>query len=309
MRHLPFSGEEWLVGACRRRTTRQNKNAIISVIGPTGSGKSWGCLRFAELLDPGFTVDRVCFEPQDLIRLVNSGLPAGSVVMLDEAGVKAGARNWRSETNKALSALFQSFRFLNLALFFSVPDASMADVHIRSLSHYLLEMTDGINEREGTSFCKPFVMEFVRGDEPRPVYPVFQSPEFGVRKLKLIRIHRPSEPLIIAYEAKKKAWLNQLYASMGKTGVLPTQTGVLPTQTGVVPTQTDVSPTQPGVSVTQTSDLQTVVSSIQVVVCPYCGHTWPTRPKRVLRPRVRCSKCHREVKGNTATGWVVPEKV
>ncbi len=214
MSELPFTGEEWLSDACLRRC-RRNQNAVVACIGPTGSGKSWAELRLAEISDPGFTADRVCFEPRDFIRVISSGLPAGSAVMLDEAGVRAGARNWYKELNKMLSAVFQSFRFLNLIILFSVPDTSMADVHIRSLTHYLIEMVDDIDAETGRSIAKPFVMEFQRNDEPRAVYPVFHIPEIGIRQLKTIAFNRPSQPLIDAYESKKRAWLTALYEKMG----------------------------------------------------------------------------------------------
>ncbi len=239
MSELPFTGEEWLSDACLRRCKR-NQNAVVACIGPTGSGKSWAELRLAEISDPGFTADRVCFEPRDFIRVISSGLPAGSAVMLDEAGVRAGARNWYKELNKMLSAVFQSFRFLNLIILFSVPDTSMADVHIRSLTHYLIEMTDGIDRENGRSFAKPFIMEFQRNDEPRAVYPVFHIPGVGIRQLRSIAFNRPSQSLIDAYEAKKKAWLTALYEKMGALETDESASIVKPGS--IVPSKVNVPP-------------------------------------------------------------------
>src|SRR6266566_1433518 len=278
MSSLPFSGEDWLSDACLRRC-RRNQNAVVACIGPTGSGKSWAELRLAEISDSGFTADRVCFEPRDFIRVISSGLPAGSAVMLDEAGVRAGARNWYKELNKMLSAVFQSFRFLNLIILFSVPDTSMADVHIRSLTHYLIEMVDDIDAETGRSIAKPFVMEFQRNDEPRAVYPVFHIPGIGIRQLKTIAFNRPSQSLIDAYESKKKAWLMQLYASIDKTDVLIEKAPAVITQPSNIARQSSVVIIKPG-------------------ICPYCGATWKPRIKRAPLAAPRCPRCHREIKSN-----------
>ena len=67
---------------------RNNKNFLGFLSGPTGSGKSYCCLRIAEEVDPDFTLERVVFNGIDLMNLVNSGkLKKGSVIIFEEAGV------------------------------------------------------------------------------------------------------------------------------------------------------------------------------------------------------------------------------
>ena len=49
---------------------RNNKNFIVAVTGPTGSGKSYSVLRQGETLDPDFNADNVCFTATQFMNLI-----------------------------------------------------------------------------------------------------------------------------------------------------------------------------------------------------------------------------------------------
>ena len=75
--------------------------------GETGSGKSLSSIRLAERVDPNFNVDRIVFTVQDFLALVNSGLPPGSVIVFDDAGLGINARLWQEMNARVFGMLTQ----------------------------------------------------------------------------------------------------------------------------------------------------------------------------------------------------------
>ena len=76
-------------------------------MGPTGSGKSYGAIRLAERIDPNFSVNRIVFTVKDFIHLMNQGLPKGSVIVFDDAGLGINSREWQSLPSKIFGMLTQ----------------------------------------------------------------------------------------------------------------------------------------------------------------------------------------------------------
>ena len=137
-----------------------NQNFLCAVIGQTGSGKSYFALRFAEKIDPGFNIERICFTGAQFLRLIQlpeDKLPSGSVITFDEGGTGMGSRDWQSVSNKLLSAVLQTFRFRNLIVFFTVPDISFMDSHARKLFHCTIE-TKRIDNDRRIQFVKPLLV-------------------------------------------------------------------------------------------------------------------------------------------------------
>ena len=119
---------------------RNNQNFLCVVYGPTGSGKSYSCLKLCELLDPHFNVDNVVFDAKQFIQLVNSGkLKAGSAILFEELGVAANSRNWYKEENMILSFITQVFRTKNYIVFYTVPRLEFVDMQIAKLVHAHIE--------------------------------------------------------------------------------------------------------------------------------------------------------------------------
>src|SRR2546422_5375406 len=98
-----FDKEEWLARSLRERTVNRNQNAIVALIGATGSGKSYSAMRLGQLVDSSFGIDRIVFTKEAFLDLVNADLPKGSVVLWDEAGLGMPAPEWQSVMNPAVS--------------------------------------------------------------------------------------------------------------------------------------------------------------------------------------------------------------
>ena len=102
------------------RVNTSNKNFLCAVVGATGSGKSYACLRMAEdyakMYDTEFNPEfHVISSLEELLILITEPeatrkIKFGSVIVFDEPQVEGNARNWQSDINQALSQLISTFR-------------------------------------------------------------------------------------------------------------------------------------------------------------------------------------------------------
>lgn len=122
-------------------------------------------LKLGEMIDPDFDIDHVVFSVAQFFRLIVSGkLKAGSVVVFEELGVAANAREWHTEDNILLSKITQVFRTKNLAVFYTVPQLEFADRQISRITTALIETQKVHHETELTE-CR--VYDPVRYDPKR----------------------------------------------------------------------------------------------------------------------------------------------
>ena len=195
----------------RERTLERNKNFLVTLTGPTGSGKSWSSLSIGEMVDPKFNVDRVIFKGLELMNLINSGtLKSGSVIVWDEAGIDLSSRNWQSLTNKMLNYLLQTFRNMNFVLIFTVPYQDFLDVGSRKLFHADFE-TVSINRQKQTCRIKPKLLQY-NSDLKKWYKKYLKVIKKDVGKITIRRwnIPKPSSELIKQYENKKQLFLRTL---------------------------------------------------------------------------------------------------
>ncbi|HUS49172.1 MAG TPA: hypothetical protein VMZ91_03355, partial [Candidatus Paceibacterota bacterium] len=76
-----------------------NKNFLSVITGSTGSGKSYSCLRLAELWynyyfnGKPFPTENICFSVDELIRRLRNGkLKKGDLLIAEEIGISANAK-------------------------------------------------------------------------------------------------------------------------------------------------------------------------------------------------------------------------
>ncbi len=189
----------------------QNKNALYTISGPTGSGKSWSALAICLLNDPDFNVDRVVFSAEELMHLINSGvLRKGSSVMFDEAGVGFNARTWNSITNRVLNYLVQTFRHKNFVLIFTSPYMDFIDSATRKLFHAEFETTR-IDHKKKTCSLKPKLLQY--NSDKRKFYRKWlraRGNGHGYIPIKRWSVPQPPDDLIKAYEEKKNEFTTAL---------------------------------------------------------------------------------------------------
>ena len=207
-----FDRERWLAEELRERTVNRNLNAIVALIGATGSGKSYTAMRLGQLIDDSFGIDRVVFTKEAFLDLVNADLPRGSVVVWDEAGLGLPAREWQSVMNRAVGYILQTFRFKNYVLLLTVPSQMMLDSQARALFHVLLEC-QGVQIGPDVVLAKPFLVSHGRDGKPYEKYPVLLF-ENGPMQMRGIPFTRSTPALLEAYEAKRRAYLDSFYRGL-----------------------------------------------------------------------------------------------
>lgn len=203
-------GNKYSLVRYARERIKKNKNFVMCFTGPTGSGKSWCALSYAELIDDDFDIDRVVFRAKDLMELINSGkLKSGSVILWDEAGIDLSNRNWQSTMNKVINYLLQTFRHRNFILIFTVPYTDFLDAASRKLFHANFE-TVGINRQKKTCTVKPKMLQY--NANMNKFYAKYLKAIKNHRKVKIRRwaVPAPSKELIKKYEEKKLEFTSNL---------------------------------------------------------------------------------------------------
>lgn len=199
----------------KNRMIENNKNVLLCLTGSTGSGKSYITLRIAELwydyhFKKPFPISHVCFTIEEVLELINSKtLKRGDIIILEEAGVNLGSLDFQTKLSKLFTYILQSFRSMNLALFFNLPILSMLNKQARLLLHCNF-VTMGIDFKEQTSKVKPFFHQTNVGTGK--IYPKYMRVKIkkDVVPVKRFVYSIPSKEVREGYEKKKSDFLNKL---------------------------------------------------------------------------------------------------
>ena|SRR3990167_1671379 len=198
-----------------RRVNKQNKNFLALIQGPTGSGKSYACLRFAEILDKNFNANRIVFSVEEFMDILNNpakyNMDKGSVMVFEEVGIGMAARQFMRESNRLFNFVMQSFRHKNYVVFFNTPIVDFLDVQSRRMLHCLMT-TGGINETQKYSILKPFflVQDLMTGSFLPKYFRIRDSAAQKTLKITQLHVKLPSKELIKQYELKKNKFTHKL---------------------------------------------------------------------------------------------------
>ena len=200
-----FENSVWLLQWFKHRI-QKNRNVIALFIGDTGSGKSLSSIRLAERVDSSFNVDRIVFTVQEFVSLVNSGLPPGSVIVFDDAGLGINARLWQDMNARVFGMLTQGFRYKQIITFITVPDESFIEKQSRKLVHIRFEATDV----QGLMKQKLLSRNTFDPERPYAKYPQIRR---GISKIrvKLVKFKLPRDELREKYEAKKAEYMDKKF--------------------------------------------------------------------------------------------------
>jgi len=190
-----------LAGVIRERLWFQRKNALVSIFGEPGSGKSLSAITLAKLIDDDFSLDFLVFSPEDFLKVLDQA-ERGDVVIFDEAGVGLPAREWQSLQNKLLGYVLQTFRYQNICVIFTTPHVSYIDKQVRHLVNY-----SGVALGYDSSKDAFLTRWYVRQNNPfsdTPQYEPFALFEDG-KKVELGDVHVPfPHELVDEYEKKAR---------------------------------------------------------------------------------------------------------
>lgn len=193
-----------LIQHIQKRLYKLDKNWLSMITGPTGGGKSWSALSIAEKIDPTFDVDKVVLDPVEFMKnLAEKSWSQGDVVIFDEAGAGMSAKEHMTKKNRVIDQILQTFRRQNIAVIFTVPSKANVDKSVRRLLHTYIEAKgiDYINERNHLKWLK---MDYNRKiDKIYYHYPKVEKENGSTKKVKTVKMGKPSENLIEAYEEKR----------------------------------------------------------------------------------------------------------
>jgi biotin operon repressor len=195
---------------------KANKNVLIAVTGPTGSGKSYSCLRIAELwykyhFNKEFKPEtHVCFSIGEVMKLLQPNvLKPGEIIIFEEAGVNMGSLDFQNRIVKLFNYVLQSFRSKNIGIIFNLPYLDMMNKTARFLLHAYF-ITAGIDQKEKKSYLKGYFRQV--NPKMGKIYDKYLkvSHNSRIKKIKRFCYSIPSEDISETYELKKERFVNAL---------------------------------------------------------------------------------------------------
>jgi hypothetical protein len=199
-----------------KRMNVENEHFMGVIVGREGSGKSHTALSICRKVDPTFDAERVFFDPADLVEAFRSDeLGEGSMVMLDEAGVGLGNRSWYEKEQVLLNQTLQTVRDENMGVLYTLPRLSELDSQTVGRLHSLLAMKEK-HVDEGWAEVSWKNIDVTREDTEGKVYKKFPRMNVDGRKSRItsIGIRKPDDDLAAAYEQRKAAFKDELYAEV-----------------------------------------------------------------------------------------------
>jgi hypothetical protein len=216
-----------------RRLHYQDKNFIALVVGDPGMGKSCTAITLARALDitplghgkfrqnfliqagpdgKGTPQTRVVFGPSQFMALIKSGLPKGSVIIWDEAGIGQDATQWNDKKSRLIKHVMQTFRSRNYGIFMTVPDKESVTLATRRLVHCYIDVS---KRDDNYAYLDIKWLNRVRGSEKTETYykyPVFKDPITGkLKKIVKYKVPRLDPKVEKEYNKIKDSTLQDIY--------------------------------------------------------------------------------------------------
>ena len=207
-----------LVGWVVRRI-RKNKNALIVINGPTGSGKTYSAIEFAlqlaERLGTPFTIkNNMDFNFQELLKKMNKpeNTKPGTTFLFEEVGAVGGgaaSREWQSLANRLFFSFTQTSRHKNQILIMTCPSFKFLEYGARSLIHLQMSMKR-IDYAKRESFVNPFVLQ-VNPISGKIYFKRLRVTSKGTKfKINEIGFPHPPKDIAAEYEITKTKYTNEL---------------------------------------------------------------------------------------------------
>ena len=197
----------------------KNKNFILIINGPTGSGKTYAGMRFAvdiaNKLGTSFTIkNNMDFNFHGLLNKM--ALPendkAGTVFLFEEVGsVGSGSasREWQSKANAFFFSFLQTSRHRNQILILTCPNFNYLEKGSRELCHSQWEMVN-INPRKKVSTCKPHILQ-VNSQTGKIYFKYLRFKFNGIRhKFSRLELKLPPQDMVNEYEIIKRKFTDEL---------------------------------------------------------------------------------------------------
>jgi len=198
---------------------KRNKNAIILIVGPTGSAKTYSgimlAIQCAKMFGTNFTIqDNLDFKFGGLLKktkLPHNKKP-GTPFLFDEVGSTGGgasSRDWQQKGNKFFFSFVQTSRHKQQILIMTCPVFGFLEKGVRSMAHMIME-TKNIDFNKNLAYIKPYQIQ-VNSRTGKMYFKYLRFRHKGIKsKLKLLAIPLPPQDYIDEYEKVKTKFTSQL---------------------------------------------------------------------------------------------------
>lgn len=202
-------------GAIRRQildVQSKGKMNVIHVFGEPGTGKSWSCIRLAELIsmdlhgENRITEDNIVDSLLGLLKFIRKIKRDGEIVIGEEIAVWMNSRRAMSAENVDAGYVWDTLRKKRVIIIGNNPVRKDVDGHFRTAATMSIQ-TLSLNKQKGITIVKPMRLQ--------------TNPDTGKTyrhrlKDKGYEVHRcwtgkPKKETTDAYEAKKDEFLEKLY--------------------------------------------------------------------------------------------------
>ena len=183
------------------------------------SGKSWGMLSVAYLIDPNFEPRQVAFSFQEVMRIINADWfkkKKWKIILFDEPQTSISNRQWQSLTNRLFNFLLSTFRHQNIVLLFATPYADFIDIASQKLLHCKFEVK-GHSAKTNLTTIRPKLLQYnsrMRKFYEHSLWVMHEGQLGGSTKLTKWNVPKPPQHLIDAYEVKKENFTSKLNKSI-----------------------------------------------------------------------------------------------
>lgn len=218
----------------RRRTLKNDLDAIVVLAGARGSCKSGSAISLAYEIDKdymgrsrffmkppkgielekGEVMPRVVFTPTEFLNMINNDkLPRGSCIVFDEVGVAGDSREFMSKKNRMLKQVMETIRSRNLVIFLTAPTLASFDTSFRrSMSLYIRCLGQATKDK---GYPCALTIPKIAQTDPKEGVIFLKSMSFVVNHkkqlLKKMYIRKPPEFLEEPYKRYKLIMQKQLY--------------------------------------------------------------------------------------------------
>jgi energy-coupling factor transporter ATP-binding protein EcfA2 len=216
--HYPRSTQIFIKTIFNR--VHSGKNALIVVVGQTGSGKSLSTLSlmiglylytYGKMPSVEDLINHNCFKANELMRNLNAIKGnAKEIWNWDEAGVDIGHKSHATVKNRVIGYLAQTFRNLQQIVFFTVPTMNFIDASVRKLLHFYLE-TQSIDSSRKMCIIKPLQLQYYQRKDKLYYHNLRYAHKNGEwEEVDTIGVPIPPKEYVEAYETKKNLFTRRL---------------------------------------------------------------------------------------------------
>lgn len=195
---------------------RKGLLTVIKVIGLPGMGKSYCCMRLAELISIRIHGENIMKSEYiadnllDIIKILRRTKKRGMPLVVEEISVLFPSRRHMTTENVAAGQIWDTMRKKGMVVIMNCPLAKDVDRKMTALSNIQIE-TLRINKKKGICVIKP--MRLQANPSTSKIYNHRLTDRHGMEVHRSF-VRKPSDKLCVEYEKMKDSFLDELYKAL-----------------------------------------------------------------------------------------------